>query len=95
MRLSDRINNQEIVEFFIGLWKTSEKEEQNSWMKQYRGRRLLMHMEVWAEDFWHEWGEEHSELKDMPVMDLTRYFEVNLSVMKRFKSMEEKVQMIQ
>ena len=30
MRLSDRINNQEIVEFFIGLWKTSEKEEQNS-----------------------------------------------------------------
>ena len=41
----------EVIEYFTGKWKSMENEAGCAWMKEYQGRRLMLHMAVWEDAF--------------------------------------------
>jgi len=85
----------EVIEYFTGKWKSMENEAGCAWMKEYQGRRLMLHMAVWEDEFLEEWKEDSSFERPFSSRDLDHFFNASLTAMKSVRNIQEQVRQLQ
>jgi len=88
-------NSMDVIGYFIQEWNRREQEADYSWMREYRGKRLLMHMAVWEEDFLEERQRNPYSEKSLTSKELNEYFDSNLAAMIKVRKIQERAEQLQ